>query len=158
MRVAILTVSDRSSRGEREDRSGPALAQAVEELGATLAATRTVPDEQEQIETVLREWADGGEVDVILTTGGTGLTARDVTPEATLSCIDRRVPGMAEAMRAASFRVTPHALLSRAEVGTRRCCLIINLPGSPRGAVECLQVVAPALPHAVELLHGTATE
>ena len=158
MKAAVLTVSDRSARGERPDRSGPALAEAIREVSGTVVFTELVPDDQAEIEAQLREWADGGEVDVILTTGGTGIAVRDVTPEATLAVIDRRVPGMAEAMRAASLTVTPHAMLSRAVAGVRETCLIVNLPGSPKGAVECLRVIAPALPHAIELLHGTSQE
>jgi len=157
MRIAIVTVSDRSARGEREDASGPALAAEVRKLGATIAAREIVPDDRERIEAVLRRLADGGEADVILTTGGTGIAERDVTPEATLAVLERRVPGMAEAMRARSLAVTPYAMLSRAEAGVRGRCLIVNLPGSPRGAVECFQVVAPALKHALELLHGRTT-
>ncbi len=158
MRVAILTVSDRSARGERPDRSGPALAQAVEQLGGAVVSLEVLPDERRSIETAFRRLVTDGQVDVILTTGGTGLGPRDVTPEATLAVIEKRVPGIAEAMRARSLQVTPHAMISRAEAGTRGTTLIINLPGSPKGAVECFQTIAPALPHAIELLHGTAEE
>jgi molybdenum cofactor synthesis domain-containing protein len=111
-----------------------------------------VPDDLERLKDVLKEWADSGDVDLVLTTGGTGFSRRDVTPEATLAVIDRAAPGLAEAMRAASLRVTPHAMLSRATAGIRRRTLIVNLPGSPKGAVENFQVVLPALPHAVQLL------
>lgn len=158
MRVAILTVSDRTARGERPDGSGPALAQAVERRGGVVVSVEVVPDERRLIEAALRRLAAAGEVDLILTTGGTGIGPRDVTPEATLAVLERRLPGMAEAMRARSLEVTPHAMLSRAEAGVAGGCLIVNLPGSPTGAVECFEVVAPAVPHALELLRGTAQE
>ena len=154
MKVAILTVSDRSFSGERPDRSGPALAQAVADRGWTVSEVRVIPDERDVIADCLREIADGGGAEIILTTGGTGVAPRDVTPEATLEVLDKRIPGLPEAMRAASLRVTPHAMLSRAEAGTHRGCVIINLPGSPGGAVECFGVAAPALEHASELLKG----
>lgn len=158
MKVAVLTISDRSARGERPDRSGPALVEAVEQRGGTVVALEVVADERRLIETTLRRLVAGGQVDLILTTGGTGIGPRDVTPEATLAVVQKRLAGMAEAMRARSLEVTPHAMLSRAEAGVAGTCLIVNLPGSPQGAVECFQVVAPALPHAIELLHGTAQE
>jgi molybdopterin adenylyltransferase len=153
VRVALLTISDRVARGQAEDLSGPALARAVQEQpeGAVVLQA-TVPDERPLIEATLIDWSDGGQVDLILTTGGTGFAPRDVTPEATLAVIDRAAPGLAEAMRAASLRVTPHALLSRAVAGLRGQTLIVNLPGSPKAAVENLAVILPALPHAVELL------
>ncbi|MDP6380884.1 MAG: MogA/MoaB family molybdenum cofactor biosynthesis protein [Phycisphaerae bacterium] len=154
MRIAILTVSDRCSRGEAEDTSGPALAAAAARHGAAVTSAKIVPDEREQIEAVLCQWADGGEVEVVLTTGGTGIAARDVTPEATLAVIERTVPGMAEAMRAESLKITSRAMLSRAVAGTRGKCLIINLPGSPKGAVECFEVASSVLEHAVDLLAG----
>lgn len=152
--VAILTVSDRSARGEREDLSGPALALASERAGFTVAVREIVPDDRDAIERRLRSFADSGRVQLVLTTGGTGVGPRDVTPEATLAVVERRVPGLAEAMRAKSLAVTPHAVLSRAEAGVRGCCLIVNLPGSPDGAVECFHVIAPALDHAIQLLAG----
>ena len=158
MKVAVLTISDRSARGERPDQSGPALVEAVEQRGGTVVALEVIADERRLIETTLRRLVAGGEVDLILTTGGTGIGPRDVTPEATLAVVQKRLAGMAEAMRARSLEVTPHAMLSRAEAGVAGTCLIVNLPGSPKGAVECFQVVAPALPHAIELLHGTAQE
>lgn len=158
MKVAVLTISDRSARGERPDRSGPALVEAVEQRGGTVVALEVIADERRLIETTLRRLVAGGQVDLILTTGGTGIGPRDVTPEATLAVVQKRLTGMAEAMRARSLEVTPHAMLSRAEAGVAGTCLIVNLPGSPKGAVECFQVVAPALPHAIELLHGTAQE
>ena len=152
MRVGILTVSDRAARGEREDASGPALMQLVQETGWFVTITALVPDEESAIRDKLMIWADGAELDVILSTGGTGFAPRDVTPEATRAVIERETPGLAEAMRAASLKVTPHAMLSRIVTGIRKKTLIINLPGSPKGAVENLQVVIPVLPHAIQLL------
>ena len=158
MRVAILTVSDRSARGERPDLSGPALVEAVEKRGGTVVSLQVIADERRLIETTLRRLVAGGQVEVILTTGGTGIGPRDVTPEAMDAVVEKRLPGMAEAMRARSLEITPHAMLSRAVAGVAGTCVIVNLPGSPKGAVECFEVVAPALPHAIELLHGTAQE
>src|SRR5215207_8085199 len=152
IRFGILTISDRSSRGEREDSSGPALAHLIEAEGWSVTKQSLLPDEQSAIRDLLISWADSSELDVILTTGGTGFSRRDVTPEATRSVIERESPGLAEAMRAASLKVTPHAMLSRIVTGIRKKALIINLPGSPKGAVENLQVVVPVLPHAVQLL------
>lgn len=154
MRVGILTVSDRSARGDREDLSGPALARAVEArlAGAVVSQTAIVPDERAEIAATLRSWADELHVELILTTGGTGVAPRDVTPEATLDVVERLAPGLAEAMRAESLRITPHAMLSRGVAGIRGRALIINLPGSPKGAVENLLVILPVLVHAVELL------
>lgn len=152
MKVAILTVSDRSARGEREDRSGPVLRQLVEAQGWNVVDLQVLADEQDAIESQLVMWSDESEIDLILTTGGTGFAPRDRTPEATLNVIDRAAPGLAEAMRLASLRKTPHAMLSRAVAGIRGATLIINLPGSPRGAKENLQAVLQVLPHAVDLL------
>lgn len=155
MRIAILTVSDRSARGERPDAGGPAIADFVtRELGATLSARHMVPDEADRISAMLAEWCDTATADIIFTTGGTGLAPRDVTPEATRAVIEREAPGLAEAMRAASLAITRHAMLSRAVCGVRGRTLIINLPGSPKGIGECLTVIAPVLPHAVELLRS----
>jgi len=153
IRFGILTLSDRSSRGERADASGPALVSLIQAEGWSVVKQDLLPDEESAIREVLISWADSSEVDVILTTGGTGFSPRDVTPEATRAVIDRAAPGLAEAMRAASLSVTPHAMLSRIVTGIRKKALIINLPGSPKGAVENLQVVIPVLPHAVQLLH-----
>jgi molybdopterin adenylyltransferase len=153
IRFGILTLSDRSSRGERVDASGPALVSLIQAEGWSVVKQDLLPDEESAIREVLISWADSSEVDVILTTGGTGFSPRDVTPEATRAVIDREAPGLAEAMRAASLSVTPHAMLSRIVTGIRKKALIINLPGSPKGAVENLQVVIPVLPHAVQLLH-----
>jgi molybdenum cofactor synthesis domain-containing protein len=152
IRFGILTLSDRSSRGERADTSGPALANLIQAEGWSLIKQSLLPDDESTIREMLISWADSGEVDVILTTGGTGFSPRDVTPEATRAVIDREAPGLAEAMRAASLKITPHAMLSRIVSGIRRKTLIINLPGSPKGAVENLQVITSVLPHAVQLL------
>lgn len=152
IRFGILTLSDRSSRGERADSSGPALANLIQAEGGSVVKQALLPDEESAIREILADWADEGELDVILTTGGTGFSPRDVTPEATRAIIERETPGLAEAMRAASLKVTPHAMLSRIVTGIRKKTLIINLPGSPKGAVENLQVVLPVLPHAVQLL------
>lgn len=151
---AILTISDRSARGERPDASGPALAEAVLRHGWQVLHQAVVPDEIGLIQDQLVTWADSGGVDVILTTGGTGFSRRDITPEATLGVVDRLAPGLPEAMRAASLQVTAHAMLSRQVAGIRGTTLIVNLPGSPRGALENLAVIAPVLPHAIQLLRG----
>ena len=156
--IGILTVSDKGSRGQRQDKSGEAIREMVAHLGSSVVKYEIVPDEAGVIADRLKEWADGGEVDIILTTGGTGLSRRDVTPEATLSVIDKEVPGIAEAMRAKSLEKTPMAMLSRAVAGLRGRCLIINLPGSPKAVEECLEVVLLALPHAVEIIKGEVTE
>ncbi len=153
LRFGILTVSDRSSRGERPDLSGPALVALVNAQGWKVERTAILPDDLAALRETLSAWADAADLDVILTTGGTGFSPRDITPEATRSVIEREAPGLAEAMRFESLKVTPHAMLSRALAGIRGKVLIINLPGSPRAAVENLQVVLPVLPHAVELLH-----
>ena len=154
-RVAILTVSDRSAQGIRADASGNVIRDMItSQLAADIVAYRVVPDEQPAIEAALREWADTAAADLILTTGGTGLAPRDVTPEATRAVIEREVPGIPEAMRAASLRVTPFAMLSRMVAGTRGRALIINLPGSPKGVRENLVVVLPALTHGLEKLLG----
>ena len=152
LRFGILTASDRSARGERPDASGPALSRLIQEQGWSVNRQALLPDDQSAIRDLLASWADGGELDVILTTGGTGFSPRDVTPEATRLVIEREAPGLAEAMRAASLKITPHAMLSRIVAGIRKGTLIINLPGSPKGAVENLQVVIPVLPHAIQLL------
>jgi molybdopterin adenylyltransferase len=156
--AGILTISDKGSRGNRQDKSGEAIRQILSTMDARIANYDIVPDEKELIVKKLVKWADEDNLDVVITTGGTGLTPRDVTPEATLAVVDRIVPGFAEAMRAESLKKTPHAMLSRAVVGTRGQCLIVNLPGSPKAVRECLQVILPALPHAVETLKGEAGE
>ena len=152
LRVGIMTVSDRSARGERLDVSGPALAQSIQAAGWQVTRQAILPDELAELSRALTDWADSGECDLILTTGGTGFSPRDVTPEATQAVITRPAPGLAEAMRQASLQTTPHAMLSRAVAGIRGRVLIVNLPGSPRGAVENLAVILPVLPHAVQLL------
>jgi molybdopterin adenylyltransferase len=152
IRFGILTLSDRSARGERPDTSGVELARLVQGEGWSVAKQVILPDNESAIRANLIEWSDGGEVDVILTTGGTGFSPRDVTPEATRAVIDRDAPGLTEAMRSAGLKITPHAMLSRAIAGIRKRTLIINLPGSPKGAVENLRVVLSVLPHAVQLL------
>jgi molybdopterin adenylyltransferase len=152
LRFSILTVSDRSSRGERLDASGPALAELVQTQGWQVVGQEIVPDEIDAIKRILQSWADSGDTDVILATGGTGFAPRDVTPEATRQVVERLTPGLDEAMRSASLKVTPHAMLSRAVSGIRKRALIITLPGSPKGATENLQVILPALEHAIKLL------
>lgn len=152
LRIGILTVSDRSACGERTDMSGPSLKEAVLAQGWQVVRIGILPDDLLNLRDHLADWADSGELDVILTTGGTGFSPRDVTPEATLAVVERQAAGMAEAMRAASLLVTPHAMLSRAVAGIRCKTLIVNLPGNPRGALENFYVILPVLPHAVELL------
>ena len=154
IRFGVLTVSDRSSRGERPDTSGPALEKLLLSKDWKVGILDIIPDDAETIKKYLVSWADSGELDVILTTGGTGFTTRDVTPEATRAVIEREAPGVVEAMRANSLQITPFAMLSRAVAGIRKQTLIINLPGSPKAAVENLAVVAPVLEHAVQLLQG----
>ena len=156
--LGILTVSDRGSRGEREDESGRVIKEMLAALNANLLKYEVVPDEREVISGRLTEWSDTEGIDLIVTTGGTGLTPRDVTPEATLAVLDRVAPGFVEAMRAESLKQTPMAMLSRAVCGTRGGSLILNLPGSPKAVRECLEIVMPALPHAIETLKGEAEE
>ncbi|TAK72326.1 MAG: MogA/MoaB family molybdenum cofactor biosynthesis protein [Dehalococcoidia bacterium] len=154
MRVGILTMSDAGSRGERVDTSGAAIRELMESIGAEVARYAVVPDERDAIASTLREWCDGGAVDLVLTTGGTGLAARDVTPEATLDVAERLAPGIAEAMRAAGMRATSMAMLSRAVAVVRGSTLIVNLPGSEKGVRESLAAIIDVLPHAVQLLRG----
>ncbi|MGD1119561.1 MAG: molybdopterin adenylyltransferase [Dehalococcoidales bacterium] len=158
IQVGILTISDKGSRGQRQDKSGEVMRDGVARMQGTVAKYEIVPDEAEVIADKLAEWADSGKMDLILTTGGTGLSQRDVTPEATLSVIDRSIPGIAEAMRAKSLEKTPTAMLSRAVAGQRGNCLIVNMPGSPKAVQECLEAILPALPHAVEIIKGEVTE
>ena len=154
MKAAVLTLSDKGSRGEREDLSGPALEQFLAQRGVTVVRTAVIPDDTGTISDTLAAWADEGAMELILTTGGTGVAPRDVTPEATMAVVDRIIPGFGEEMRRASAAKTPHALISRAIAGIRGRCLIINLPGSPRGAVENLEAVWAATPHAVANIQG----
>ena len=155
--AGVLTVSDKGSRGERVDESGQVIKAALVSLGASEIKYGIVPDERSAISAKLREWSDAG-VDLVLTTGGTGLTPRDVTPEATLDVLDRVAPGFAEAMRAFGMKQTPQAMLSRAVAGIRKKTLIINMPGSPKAVKECLEAISPALPHAIETVRGQASE
>ena len=152
-RVGILTLSDKGSCGQREDESGPLLAEMVSGL-ANVVRYQVIADDRGKIVMTLKSWVDDLHLDFILTTGGTGLSPRDVTPQATAAILDYLVPGMAEAMRAASLNITPRAMLSRALVGVRQQTLIINLPGSPRAARENFEVLLPVLPHALEKLNG----
>jgi molybdenum cofactor synthesis domain-containing protein len=154
MRIAILTVSDKGSRGERTDTSGDAIAEMVRGVGGEIVARAVVADERDVIAERLRHWCDGGAVDVIISTGGTGLAARDVTPEAVRDVAERDVPGIAEAMRAEGLRHTPRAMLSRSAAAVRGRTLILALPGSEKGVRESLGAVISVLPHAVELLRG----
>ena len=153
-KAAVVTVSDRSFRGERPDGGGPLVAEILKNAGYEVTRTAIVPDEQPQIQQILTEIADSGAVDLLVTTGGTGFAPRDVTPEATIAVCDRLTPGIPEAMRCASMRVTDRAMLSRAAAGIRKGALIINLPGSPKAARENLEAVLPALAHGLEMLSG----
>ena len=154
MRVAIVTVSDSTSQGLRPDRSGPALRERSQQLGWQVASALVVADETFVIQARLIELADSHLVDLILTTGGTGVGPRDITPESTVAVCEKIIPGLGELMREKGRQVTPRAALSRAIVGVRGCVVIVNLPGSPKGAVESLDAVADLLPHAVEVLRG----
>jgi molybdopterin adenylyltransferase len=156
--VAIVTVSDRGAAGERQDESGRVIAETLHSQGYEVRVRALVPDEIPAIAAELCRCVDVEKVALVVTTGGTGVAPRDVTPEATLQVIERPVPGMAEAMRSASLLKTPHAMISRALVGIRNATLIINLPGSPRGALENLTVLLPALPHALEKIQGDPSD
>ena len=157
-KAAVVTVSDRSFRGQRPDGGGPLLAELLKEAGYEIAETMIVPDEQDQIEATLRDLCDGQGVDLVVTTGGTGFSPRDVTPEATIAVCQRLTPGIPEAMRYASMAVTPRAMLSRAQAGIRGKTLIVNLPGSPKAARENLEAVLPALAHGLEMLSGAPAD
>ena len=158
IRAAVVTLSDKASAGLRADASGPLLCELLRDIGAVTRDAVVIPDDQPTIERTLVELADSGEIDLILTTGGTGLAPRDRTPEATLAVADRLAPGFAEAMRAASLVVTPHAMLSRAASVVRKKTLIINMPGSPKACREHFEVIAPVLDHAIETVRGEAFE
>ena len=158
-KAGILTISDKGAQGKRYDGSGDVIRENLTRLGDNqIVKYKVVPDEVAAISNELGEWADEGVLDVILTTGGTGLGPRDVTPEATLSVVDRVVPGFSEAMRVKTLDITPFAMLSRAVAGVRGKCLIINLPGSPKAVQECLDIVLPAVPHAIGIIKGEITE
>ena len=152
--AAVLTVSDRSFRGERPDTAGPLVAELLRSAGYEVVNLDIVPDEQTEIEAALRRIADSGDVQLLITTGGTGFAPRDVTPEATLAVCQRLTPGIPEAMRYASARITPRAMLSRAQAGIRGGTLIVNLPGSPKAARENLEAVLPTLAHGLKMLEG----
>jgi molybdenum cofactor synthesis domain-containing protein len=158
IRAAIITLSDKGSKGEREDESGLIIREMIMNIGASVSHYEVLPDEKPGIVEVLSRLSDSGTIDLILTTGGTGVSPRDVTPEATLEVIERDLPGMAEAMRAESLKKTPHAMISRAIAGIRKRTLIVNLPGSPRAVRENLAVILPALPHAIEKINGDLSE
>ena len=156
--AAVLTVSDKAAAGQREDTSGAAIRELLTSIGIEVARYEIVADEQDVVAARLREWADGGAVQLIVTTGSTGLGPRDVIPEATKAVLEYEVPGIAEAMRAEGLRYTPMSMISRALAGVRNRILIINLPGSPRGVRENLSLVLPVLHHALELLAGERSE
>lgn len=155
MRVAVITLSDSGYAGKRADLSGPAIQEMVEERDWTVVQTTLLPDGREMLERELRRLCDSGLADLILTTGGTGFSPTDVTPEATMAVVERPTPGIPEAMRYYSLQITPRAMLSRAAAGIRGRTLIVNLPGSPKAVRECLQAILPALDHGLEILKGT---
>jgi molybdenum cofactor synthesis domain-containing protein len=158
IRTAIITLSDKGAKGEREDESGAVIREMIRTVGADVRYYEMLPDERPLIAASLSRLADSGEIDLILTTGGTGVAPRDVTPEATREVIDRELPGMAEAMRAASLVKTPRAMISRSLAGIRKQTLIVNLPGSPKAVRENLAVILPALQHAVEKIKGDPSD
>lgn len=156
--VGILTISDKGARGEREDLSGREIRSIISRLDTDVIRYQIIPDEQAMIEATLVDWVDEQHIDLILTTGGTGVGPRDVTPEASRAVIEKELPGIAEAMRLEGLKKTPNAMLSRALAGVRRESLIINLPGSPKAVRENLEAVLPAIPHAVDIIKGNVTE
>ena len=158
VKVAVITVSDKGSRGEREDVSGKLIEDSVRSRGMSVVFKEIIPDEYDFIGTKIMEAIDKLHADVVLTTGGTGFSHRDVTPEATRSVMDREAPGFAEVMRCESYKITPRAMLSRAASGIRGQSLIINLPGSAKAVKECLEIILPAIPHSVEVLRGEVSE
>jgi molybdenum cofactor synthesis domain-containing protein len=158
IKAGVITVSDKGSAGQREDQSGPEVERILKTIGIEVIRRAIIPDEIHEIRDILVDFADHQKIDLIITTGGTGVTPRDVTPDATLSVIDKEVPGMAEAMRRESYKITPHALISRAVAGIRGRALIVNLPGSPKGVRENLAVLLSSLPHAIEKIKGDERE
>ena len=156
--VGIITISDGVWRKERPDDSGKVIRESLAGVDSNVVKYEVIPDEAKTISGKLAEWADEGSIDVIITTGGTGLAPRDVTPEATLAILDKAVPGLAEMMRVQTFSKTPFSTLSRAVAGVRKRCLIVNLPGSPKAVSECLEVILPAIPHAVQIIKGELTQ
>src|SRR5436190_1755079 len=154
MKIAVITISDTAARGEREDASGPAVAARCKELGWAVASTHLVADDTFQIQTMLRRLTDEEKMDLILTTGGTGLGPRDVTPEATQAIADKMIPGFAEEMRRKGLEKTPRAILSRSSAAIRGTTLILNFPGSPKGAVESFDAVSHLIVHAIQIIHG----
>lgn len=158
MRVSVLTISDSVSSGKSEDRSGPGVAARCKELGWQIVASAVVPDERAAIEAYLTKACESNDTDLILTSGGTGIGPRDVTPEATMAVVERLIPGFSELMRAEGAKKTPRAILSRGVAGIRGQSIIINLPGSPRGATDSLDAIADLLPHTIAVLHGARHE
>jgi len=158
IKCCVLTISDKGYRGEREDLSGDEVIRLLEEWGFSVEDSRVIPDEKDMIKSALLEYADERKMDLVVTTGGTGVSPRDVTPDATMEIIERELPGMAEAMRRESMKKTPHAMISRAIAGIKGESLIVNLPGSPRGAIENLNVILPALKHAIEKIRGDQSD
>ena len=156
--LGIVTISDKAWQGQRPDKSGQVIQNSLSAIDSQVVKYEVIPDEADIIAQKLAQWADEGGVDVILTTGGTGLAPRDVTPEATLSVVDKVVPGLAEMMRVQTFSITPFSMVSRAVAGVRKKCLIINLPGSPKAVQECLEVILPVIAHSVEIIKGEVTE
>ncbi len=158
MRAGVLVISDKGWRGERLDKSGQAAREIISQLNLDIVKYEIIPDEADIISGKLSEWCDEVGLDLIVTSGGTGLAVRDVTPEATLKIIDKTIPGLTEAMRIETMKKKPEAILSRAVAGSRGKCLIINLPGSPGAVKECLEVILPALPHALDVLGGNVSD
>ncbi len=156
--VGVLTISDKGSTGERTDVSGQVIKDTIAAAGGKTVLYEIVPDEARMISATLEKWADGDQVHIIFTTGGTGLSHRDVTPEATLAVLDKLIPGIPEAMRMKTMEKAPASILSRAVAGMRKRCIIVNLPGNPKAVRECLEVVMPAIPHGIEIMTGAYTE
>lgn len=156
--IGVVTASDKGSKGERVDKSGPLIGELLESIGGVVKEYIIVPDEKEKLSEALIYMCDEAKLDIVFTTGGTGFSSRDITPEATLDVVDRLTPGISEAIRMKSLSITPKAMLSRAVSGIRNQTLIINLPGSPKGVKECLEVILPVLPHGIGILKGTDSE